>query len=106
MSENWRLIANLADVPDGEVIGVVVDGRPVALCRVDGELYATAGLCTHQAVLLSEGFLEGYEIECSLHQGRFDVRTGQALCAPVTEPLATYPVRVEGDQVYVALSPP
>jgi naphthalene 1,2-dioxygenase system ferredoxin subunit len=47
-------------------------------------------------------FLEGHEIECPLHQGRFDVRTGKAMCAPLTEDLRSYPVKIEGGRVFLA----
>jgi 3-phenylpropionate/trans-cinnamate dioxygenase ferredoxin component len=58
-------------------------------------------MCTHGKALLSEGFLEDGCIECPLHQGRFDVRTGKAMCAPVTVDLRTYGVKREGDDIYV-----
>jgi naphthalene 1,2-dioxygenase system ferredoxin subunit len=68
---------------------------------VQGELYATDNLCTHGAARLSDGFLEGREIECPFHQGRFDVCTGKALCAPLTENIRVYPVRIENKRVFV-----
>jgi naphthalene 1,2-dioxygenase system ferredoxin subunit len=64
-------------------------------------LYATDNLCTHGAARLSDGFLEGREIECPFHQGRFDVCTGKALCAPLTENIRVYPVRIENKRVFV-----
>ncbi len=77
---------------------------PVALYEVEGEIYATDNLCTHGAARMSDGFLEGREIECPLHQGRFDVCTGRALCAPVTQNIKTYPVKIEGQRVMIDLS--
>ena len=71
-----------SDVPQDDVIGVVVAGRDIALYGVDGEVFATDNICTHGHARLCEGFLEGHEIECPLHQGRFDVRTGMPTCAP------------------------
>ena len=62
------------DVPQEDVIAVVVAGREIALYGVDGEVFATDNICTHGQARLCEGFLEGHEIECPLHQGRFDVR--------------------------------
>lgn len=56
-------------------------------------------VCTHAYALLSDGWLDGYEIECPLHGARFDVRTGAALTSPAETALATYPVRVAGDAV-------
>jgi 3-phenylpropionate/trans-cinnamate dioxygenase ferredoxin subunit len=67
------------------------------------EFYCTDGLCTHQRVHLSGGLLIGHEIECPKHNGRFDIRTGQAKCRPVSQPLATYPVRVQDGRVWIDL---
>ena len=90
-------------VPLDDVIGVAVDGRQIALYSVDGDVYATDNICTHGHARLCEGFLEGHEIECPLHQGKFDVRTGQPTCAPATEPLRSYPVKIEGGRVWLSI---
>ena len=82
---------------------VTAGGREVALYGVDGEVYATDNICTHGQARLCEGFLEGHEIECPLHQGKFDVRTGAPTCAPVTEAIRSYPVKIEGGRVWLAL---
>ncbi len=103
MESNWHECAALDDLPEGDVTGVQVGGRNLALYRVDGEVFATADGCTHGRGRLCEGFLDGHLIECPLHQGRFDVRTGKATCAPLTVDVAVYPVRVDGGRVYVAL---
>jgi len=92
-----------ADLPEDDVIGVDVQGRDIALYTVGGEVYASSNICSHGHARLCDGFLDGHEIECPLHQGKFDVRTGQATCAPATVPVATYPVRIEGERVFVAL---
>jgi naphthalene 1,2-dioxygenase system ferredoxin subunit len=103
MAENWTDVAALADVPKGDVMAVRVAGKDVALYEVEGEVFATDNLCTHGAARLSDGFLEGREIECPLHQGRFDVCTGKAMCAPLTEDIKTYPVRIENLRVMLHL---
>lgn len=103
MSENWTDAAAVDDVPEGDVIGVKVAGRDIALYEVDGTIYATDNVCTHGQARMSDGFLEGREIECPLHQGKFDVCTGQALCAPLTENLRTYPVRIDNLRVMLRL---
>ena len=100
---NWINAASFDEVPQDDVIGVEVAGRDIALYGVDGEVYATDNLCTHGQARLCDGFLEGHEIECPLHQGRFDVRTGQPACAPVAEAIRSYPVRIEGGRVWLAL---
>lgn len=103
MSDQWIDAAPASDVPEGDVVGIVVAGRDVALYEVEGQIFATDNLCTHGAARLSDGFLEGQEIECPLHQGRFDVCSGKALCAPLTEDIRTYPVRIENGRVLLQL---
>ena len=103
MSENWIAACALADVPEGDVIGVQVGGKEIALYEVAGDVFATDNICTHGHARMSDGFLEGKEIECPLHQGRFDVCTGQALCAPLTDNIKTYTVRIENMRVMLKL---
>jgi naphthalene 1,2-dioxygenase ferredoxin component len=99
----WIDATAMDDVPADDVIGIVVAGRDIALYNAGGEIFATDNICTHGQARLCEGFLEGHEIECPLHQGTFDVRTGQPTCAPVTEAIRSYPVRIEGGRVFLAL---
>lgn len=103
MTETWIEAALLSDVPQDDVIAVAVQGQEIALYGVDGGVYATGNICTHGHARLCEGFLEGHEIECPLHQGRFDIRNGTAQCAPLTENIRTYPVRIDGGKVYLDL---
>lgn len=103
MTQTWTEAAALASVPQDDVIAIDVAGRDIALYRVDGEVFATDNLCTHGRARLCDGFLDGHEIECPLHQGKFDVRTGAALGGPVSEDLRAYPVRIEGDKVFLDL---
>jgi nitrite reductase/ring-hydroxylating ferredoxin subunit len=101
--EGWVKAAGRGDLADGDVLGVVIGGREIALYGLDGTIYATSDICTHAYARLSDGWLDRDEIECPLHAGRFDVKTGRALCPPVTEDLKTYAVRVVGDEVQVKL---
>ena len=103
MSENWIDAAAVSDVPEGDVVGVRVEGKEIALYEVEGEVFATDNICTHGHARMSDGFLEGKEIECPLHQGKFDVCTGQALCAPLTDNIKTYAVRIENMRVMLKL---
>ncbi|WP_180684532.1 non-heme iron oxygenase ferredoxin subunit [Tepidicella baoligensis] len=103
MSENWIDAIARDAVPEGDVVGAIVAGKDIAFYEVEGEVFATDNLCTHGAARLSDGFLEGNEIECPLHQGRFDVCTGKALCAPLTEDIKTYPVKIENMRVMIKL---
>lgn len=99
-----RRVARLEDIPDGEVIAVDLGERELALYRIGTEVYATDNLCTHGAARLSDGFLDGCWIECPLHQGVFDVRSGVATRAPAEEPIATYAVEIENGEIYVLMS--
>lgn len=68
----------------------------VALYKVEDEFYATALMCTHGQASLADGYLDGYQIECPLHQGLFDIRTGAPTSAPCTEAVRCFPVRLNG----------
>ena len=103
MTTNWINAAAKDDVPEGDVIGLAVEGRDIALYEVEGEIFATDNLCTHGHARLCDGFLDGHEIECPLHQGKFDVRSRAPTCAPVTDAIRSYPVKIEGGRVWLAL---
>jgi naphthalene 1,2-dioxygenase system ferredoxin subunit len=103
MTDTWIDVLAADAVPQGDVTAVMVSGKEIALYEVEGEVFATDNLCTHGAARMSDGFLEGREIECPLHQGRFDVCTGKALCAPLTESIRTYPVRIDQSRIWVKL---
>ena len=99
----WTRVASLDDFAASDAIEVAAGEHRIALFLVAGEVFATAARCTHGDAALCDGFVEGHEIECPLHQGRFDVRTGVATGAPAETPLATYPARLAGDQVELGL---
>lgn len=105
MSGNWVDAAPIEAFSDGDVVCVVVAGKHIALYKVEGAFFATSSICTHQQISLCDGFLEGYEIECPMHQGRFDIRNGRALCAPVTTDLPVYSTKVEAGQILVEIPP-
>ena len=100
---NWVKAAEAADFADGDVRGVEIGGKDVAIYRIDDEFYATGNICTHAFALLSDGFLDDCTIECPIHAGRFDIRTGKALGRPVTRDIESYPVKIDGGAVLVDL---
>jgi naphthalene 1,2-dioxygenase ferredoxin component len=100
---NWIDAMSLTDLPRDDVKGLAVAGRDIAIYTVGSEVYATDNICTHGHARLCDGYLDGFEIECTLHQGRFDVRDGKPMCAPVTEALRSYPVKVEGGRVFLQM---
>jgi naphthalene 1,2-dioxygenase system ferredoxin subunit len=99
----WVRAAGRADLTEGEVLGVEVKGRSIALYATDGSVFATDNICTHAYACLSDGWLDGEVIECPLHAARFDIRTGKVLDPPATEDLKTYPVRVVGEEIQIRL---
>jgi naphthalene 1,2-dioxygenase ferredoxin component len=103
MSENWIDAIARDAVPEGDVVSAMVGGKDIAFYEVEGTVFATDNTCTHGAARLSDGFLEGNEIECPLHQGRFDVCTGKAMCAPLTDDIKTYQVKIENKRVMLRL---
>ena len=97
-------LCKLSDLPDdGKAMGFEVAGAPVALVAVEGDYFAIRDECSHAAVALSEGEVDGYTIECWLHGSCFDVRTGEPTNLPATEPVSVYPVKIEGDDVLVSI---
>lgn len=103
MSARHR-VARLAELMPGSLRRVIVAGTAICLARsADGSVHAVADACTHEGTSLSEGELVGAEVECPLHGSRFDVRDGNVRSAPATLPLATYPVIVEDEDVFIDL---
>jgi len=99
-------VCGRGDVASGSAISVDVDGPAsgsIAVVRDADDWYAIEDECSHAAIPLSEGDIEGCEIECWLHGSRFDLRTGKPSGPPATEPVAVYPVKVDGDDVLVDL---
>ena len=99
----WIDATAVEEVPEDDVIGVMIGDRDIALYNAGGEIFATDNICTHGHARLCEGFLEGHEIECPLHQGKFDIRTGAPTCAPVNEAIRSYPIKIESGRVFLAL---
>ena len=99
----WVKAASRSTLGEGDVIGVLVGGKEIALYDLDGTVYATDDICTHAYAKLSDGWLDKGEIECPLHAGRSDVKTGKATAPPCTEDLKSYPVRVVGDDIQIKL---
>ena len=105
MSEDhYQRVAATADVAKGKTLCVELAGREVLLCHTADGLFAVDNLCTHAEARLCDGKLKGHRILCPLHGAAFDVRDGSALTRPASVPLATYPVRVEGDDILLEVA--
>ncbi len=100
----FELACAATDVPDDEALGVTIGAYDVAIARNGKEFFALQDLCSHAAVSLSEGEVEDCTVECWLHGSRFDLRSGKPTSFPATEPIATFPVEVREDGVYVDVS--
>jgi len=97
---DWVCVCATSELLPGEYRSVYDGDTPIAVFNIDGEFYAIEDVCTHDGGELAGGIVEGHEVECPRHGARFDVRTGEALCAPAYEPTAKFPVKVEGGVVY------
>jgi 3-phenylpropionate/trans-cinnamate dioxygenase ferredoxin subunit len=98
---DYITVATTEDLEPGDMLRAIVNDIPICLYNVDGVYYATQDTCTHAEASLSEGELDDGVVVCPLHGAEFDVRTGAVLCFPATQPLATYPVKVEGERIMV-----
>lgn len=89
-------------VKPGEMLAADVEGLPpLAVYNVDGQYYVTSNICTHNIAALTDGYLEGDIVECPLHGGKFNVKTGEATHFPCVEPLQTYEVEIREGTVFI-----
>ena len=97
---------SVTELEDGKPHAVTVGDVDIAVVKDGDDFYAIYDECSHAAIPLSEGDVEGCFIECWLHGSRFDLRTGKPTGLPATEPVAIYPVKVDGDDVLVDVTTP
>lgn len=100
MSE-WRSVVKADEVPEGDGIRVEVDGKPVAIYRVDGELYAISNLCPHAFGPLDQGFIEEGRVTCPWHGWSFPL----SLEGAPNDGLPRYRLRIEKGEVQLAVPP-
>lgn len=101
---DWTFACGLDDVEEEGVRRFDHQGRTFAVYRMTGdEVFCSDGLCTHEAIHLSEGMVMDYEIECPKHSGIFDIRTGEAKRLPACVNLRTYPARVTNGRVEIEI---
>ncbi len=104
---NWIRACNTNDIELEDLIRFDHNNRTFAIYRSpENEFFCTDGLCTHEQVHLEDGLVMGYIIECPMHNGRFDYRTGEVKRAPACENLNTYPVKVENNEVFIRIDGP
>ncbi len=102
MSE-WFDVGHADDFAEGEVAAARAGSQAVAVFRLGEEIFALKDLCTHGNAKLSDGYVEDGCVECPLHQGLFDIRSGAPRCAPVTEAVRSFPVRVVAGRVEIGV---
>ena len=101
MSEPYKPVASLSALKISKLLCVKASGLRIALAYVDGKVFAVDDNCSHEDASLSKGSLHGECVKCPLHGSRFDLNTGEALDDPAEEPIHTYAVRIEGDEIFV-----
>lgn len=97
-------VAATSDIPPGEMQIVEIDGEEIAIANVGGEFFAFQNECTHRGGPLGEGILMDAVVECPFHGGKFNVKSGEVVEAPPSEPIPTYAVRVEGGDIKIEKS--
>ena len=97
----WKPVGAADAVKTDLPLGVDVDGKQVGIYRIDGTLYAVEDVCPHAYALLTEGFIEGDEVECPLHGALFHIPTGECRRDPGGRDLETFPVKEEDGTVYI-----
>ena len=94
-------VATKSEIADQSVMLLNVEGKRIALFNLGGEFYALDDTCPHASGPLSEGSIEGEDVECPWHGSRFDIKTGEVTAPPADENVARYKVRVAGDDIEV-----
>jgi len=103
MTGRWIKIATTDAIEEDDMIAVEIEGKQIAVYHTEGAFHATANICTHAYALLTDGFLDDCTVECPIHAGRFDIKTGKALGPPVNVDLKVYKLKVEGEDILVEL---
>ena len=103
MTHVWTDLMPLQDSFEGEVVRREISHLNLAIYQIHGKIYCTDNVCTHGNALLSDGILEGHEIECPFHQARFDVRDGRVTCEPATKAVKSYPIQVKEGRIWVQI---
>jgi naphthalene 1,2-dioxygenase system ferredoxin subunit len=100
----WTDVAAEADLFEGAGIAVTPKGQDIALFNVEGEVFAINNLCSHGNAKLCDGFVEGHNVECPFHQAQFSLHDGTVQSGPATDPVKSWPVKIEGGRVLLQLA--
>jgi 3-phenylpropionate/trans-cinnamate dioxygenase ferredoxin subunit len=95
-------ICSLDDLKPGKAIRVKIGDHALAIVRTPaGEVKALDDKCSHGEISLSEGFVDNETIECWAHGAKFDLKTGKPLSLPAHEPVGTYEVLIDNNEIFV-----
>jgi nitrite reductase/ring-hydroxylating ferredoxin subunit len=100
---NYQHVASTSDIPKGKTLVVTLENKEILVCHTAEGYFAVDNLCSHAEASLGEGKLKGQRIICPLHGAAFDVRDGSALSKPAKLPLCSHAIKVEGENILVAL---
>lgn len=103
--DNWLFVGETREIADGERRIIAGPDEDILVVNADGIILAVTNQCSHQALPLDEGTLDGDLITCPYHNAQFCLRTGEALSAPAYEPIGCYDIKIENDRIYVASEP-
>jgi 3-phenylpropionate/trans-cinnamate dioxygenase ferredoxin component len=96
-------VGKASDVPAGRAEVFDVEDRKIAVFRLEDGFFAIEDICTHDGGPLAEGEIEEDQVICPRHGARFNIKTGAALTLPAVTPVESYPVRVEGNELFIGL---
>lgn len=103
MGTAWHDVGSRDELSEDQPLAAKVGKREIGIYLVGDAVYALEDVCPHAYALLSQGFVEGEEIECPLHGAKFHIPTGRCTREPADRDLKTYPVQIEGARIRVAV---
>jgi 3-phenylpropionate/trans-cinnamate dioxygenase ferredoxin subunit len=103
MSNQYIRVATTAEVPKGQGKSFKIGRLELAVFHTDDGFFATNDICSHEREHLGDGFLDGNTVECPKHGSQFDLKTGEALSLPATDPVEVYELTVQGDEIIVSV---
>ena len=101
--ENWHLVGTTDNMEVEDILRFDHEDKTFCIYMLEDGFYATDGICTHETVHLEDGIVMDNEVECPMHQGVFDIKTGKAVSPPACDDLKTYPVKVEDNNIYIQI---
>ena len=102
--ENWIYVCEKSDIDFEDLKRFDYKDQTFCIYHIKDGFFATDGMCTHEDVHLEDGLVTDNEIECPMHQGIFNIKSGKAISPPACDDLKTYPVKVENDVIYINIS--